>query len=429
MGTALQNFLTNAVSGILCAFGMGIILRPNRLHRLGLTVYIAAVILFMGTQFFVLSHPIQWLNSLWNLIFYLFVICCFTNPVREAICGLVVLSLCALLGVYVLTFPLQITGILLPTFIVGSQKPGSSVLAIAALCIAIPTSAKLMQRFDAWRRLPNWALAVLLIMNWAGTIFYDTDAPRFQMEEKGVMIFAMGMICFCVCFCVFFFSQKRMVHQSNQMIRQQQSTQLHYYQLLVQEYRMLDRFKEEMRGQIDELRSVLSCGDEEQSAQVLERIRCRLRATRSPVRSGNAAVDALLQSKMEEIRQKKCHVQLALTFPEKLGIRDIDLVCVLANLLDNALHAVQQEQTIWISAHSQNGVFVLTVKNPTNGAETIPKRLTAKKFTINGHGLGLSSVQSTVEQYDGQFSLRQEGKMVVACAIMTPRSTEEETVR
>lgn len=85
-------------------------------------------------------------------------------------------------------------------------------------------------------------------------------------------------------------------------------------------------------------------------------------------------------------------------------VEDKDLVCILSNLLDNAVEATNgvDNPTIRLSTKRDRNYIVLTV---INNCSRKPKangdRLITTKSKSESHGYGVKSVERTVEKYKG----------------------------
>jgi len=98
-------------------------------------------------------------------------------------------------------------------------------------------------------------------------------------------------------------------------------------------------------------------------------------------------------------------VSCTLLLPNPCGLRDIDICIILANALDNAIHAcksVDTEKYIHISGRMQGDFLMIAVENSCSGPDEFQK------------GIGLSNIETVAEKYqgamlaekaDGRFSL------------------------
>lgn len=132
------------------------------------------------------------------------------------------------------------------------------------------------------------------------------------------------------------------------------------------------------------------------------------------------AANAILSSKMRQCRQENINAQFSVRLPEKLLIRDIDIVCVFSNLLDNAIESCKKCETarsILLAAGLQGDMLVVTVHNSCN-VDSKLQGGTSKSDTSN-HGWGLNILQNIANSYNGRFTISQAGETVEASIVLS----------
>ena len=98
------------------------------------------------------------------------------------------------------------------------------------------------------------------------------------------------------------------------------------------------------------------------------------------------------------------------------SVRDIDLIALLGNLLENALHGCQKsgkENTyIKIQTHLKNKKFVIICDNICSDNLELADGLPA------GKGIGISSILTACQKYDGNLNYRVEDGICSVCAVL-----------
>lgn len=128
-----------------------------------------------------------------------------------------------------------------------------------------------------------------------------------------------------------------------------------------------------------------------------------------PLRTGCAAVDALLSDKLYQAKRAEVRVSLQICDLSELALDATDLCVVLGNLLDNCLEACAKQKepgSIEVRMKHQEGFYYLNVVN--TALEPVKEKgvfLTDKQDMENGvgHGLGLRSVERIAHQYGGSM--------------------------
>lgn len=135
----------------------------------------------------------------------------------------------------------------------------------------------------------------------------------------------------------------------------------------------------------------------------------------------NKIIDAILFNKLQVAKslQIRCDVQLAL--PEALNMKDIDIMFLFTNLLDNAIEACeklpQTERFIELEAMMRANVLCVCVKNAKDHRIKIDRNfMKSTKDDPEHHGLGLQIIKRICKNYDGDFHIDDQGDVVIMYA-------------
>ena len=141
-----------------------------------------------------------------------------------------------------------------------------------------------------------------------------------------------------------------------------------------------------------------------------------------PVLCDNAAVDALAAHYDATARTRGVRVSWSLALPEDLPVAEVDLCSVLGNLVENALNAAAglPGEDRWVEVVSQEvtpSAIGVLVRNPYEGP--LPLGEVGLPLAHEpGHGIGLSSVATTVERYHGGIDAHAEDGVFSCGAIL-----------
>lgn len=132
----------------------------------------------------------------------------------------------------------------------------------------------------------------------------------------------------------------------------------------------------------------------------------------SIVKSDNKIIDYMINSKLNNL--KDTQIIVSGSVGDVSDIDDLDLACLLGNILDNAIEAIQktEDKRIEILFLRQNSNRVVICKNTV--AESVFKTNRKLKTTKNNretHGLGISIVEKIVKKYHGVVEYFEEFDM------------------
>lgn len=129
----------------------------------------------------------------------------------------------------------------------------------------------------------------------------------------------------------------------------------------------------------------------------------------------NSAVNVLLSYFASQAKMNHIEFSAKLHVPEESGIPGHDLSVLLGNLLENALDACiscqSDNRSIVLKAKTNGSVLFLTIDNTFDGIIRQDKSGRYLSTKANGSGLGLASVKSIVERYNGSIDIHHEDEM------------------
>ena len=125
-------------------------------------------------------------------------------------------------------------------------------------------------------------------------------------------------------------------------------------------------------------------------------------------KTDNLVVDALVNYKYSIAKQFGIDFKINLDIPTRLPFDNTDLCILIGNALDNALEANMKDEIkkryIKLKMRMDSDNLVIIVENSFNGkikTDRKGKVMTIKKNKTEEHGLGLESIQKTVNKYHG----------------------------
>lgn len=185
-------------------------------------------------------------------------------------------------------------------------------------------------------------------------------------------------------------------------------------------------YRHDMRHHLAALDGMLQLGDAQGAQQYVHTLSGGLEQVTRSAQCANSAVNAVLTAYLDQASSAGCSVEAKVLLPEALPFDDTDLCVVLANPLENAIHACQNlpetQRRIKLDLElTDNQRLMLSVENPCPqpvefGADGLPSNSKGED-----HGLGLQSVRSVAEKYGGLFRCQWEnGSFTLRTVLISP---------
>lgn len=141
-------------------------------------------------------------------------------------------------------------------------------------------------------------------------------------------------------------------------------------------------------------------------------------------RSGNIVVDSLVNYRCALAKKEGVAFRADIFLPPDLPFQSGHLAIVFGNLLENALDACREieegERYIELAASYTKEVLMITVRNPCKKERQKGRngRFKTTKGDTWNHGIGLLSVEQTVEHYQGQIMTECEDGIFQSVVVM-----------
>ncbi len=196
----------------------------------------------------------------------------------------------------------------------------------------------------------------------------------------------------------------------------------HYNEVEIM-YRKMRGWRHDYHNHIQALKAYLSLSQNEQAVSYLDGLEKDLAAVDTVLKTGNVVVDAILNSKLSLIQEKKIAVDATAVVPGNIAISGVDLSVLIGNLLDNAMEACmeiaeEKERFIRIYIDIIKKQLYISVTNSMKGkAGKVGGHFLSHKE--GSHGFGLYRIDGIVAKYGG-FLNRQTEEGVFATEIMLP---------
>lgn len=126
-------------------------------------------------------------------------------------------------------------------------------------------------------------------------------------------------------------------------------------------------------------------------------------------KSGNMAVDAIVNYKCEEAEKCGISVKVEIEISKDIVWNEVDLSTIIGNLMDNAIRAakvIKNNSYIHLLIIEQKGNLIIRISNPYSGSLKIHDGIyETTKQNKEEHGIGLKHIKKLVNKYHGVFNI------------------------
>ena len=176
-------------------------------------------------------------------------------------------------------------------------------------------------------------------------------------------------------------------------------------ELLQKNDETLKQFRHDMKNRIIVIKQMLEHQEIAEVNDYIEKMAEKLGETETFSSTGNVVVDSVVNYKLSEAKRKGIEVQANISIPSAIGIEDDDILIILGNLLDNAIEAAERlkrDKYIKVKMETEKNCLFIKVKNNYDHVvNKVDGKIVTRKENHTLHGIGLKSIQSTVNKYEG----------------------------
>lgn len=201
-------------------------------------------------------------------------------------------------------------------------------------------------------------------------------------------------------------------------------------------YRSISENFSQQKKKIHEYKNQIICIDtliKKKKFDTLEefvnRISGQLNKELDCISTNNVIVDAVLNTKYQETKEKNIVFVFKMNDLSNLDITDEDIVIILSNLLNNAIEACEkckENKVIKLKLVVEGNDIIISVKNTYENAVVYENGeiQTTKEQNPDEHGIGIKNIIETIEKYGGSYII-QNGEHEFYFSIMIPRTKSD----
>ena len=263
-----------------------------------------------------------------------------------------------------------------------------------------------------------WNLALVALLFYVSQVVVTVlNAANAMSDAYLLLIFTVISFLMCAVYGVIFSNVNYMKRESEAALVYQNaeylSNRLSTLQNAVEANR---RFRHDIRHHMEVIAEYAKAGDTSAILTYIGEYKNEISEAAVKQYSMNRTVDSILSVYEDKAGEGGVSFSVRCNVPEKLSMREIDLIALLGNLLENALHGCQESgkenKSIEIYIRRQNNRLVIVCNNSCSDKLKLIDGLPA------GKSIGISSILSVCQKYDGNLDYRIENDVVSACAVL-----------
>ncbi len=196
---------------------------------------------------------------------------------------------------------------------------------------------------------------------------------------------------------------------------------------LLDSYTAQRRLTHEFTNHISALRALLAQGDVAGAQDYIAGVDKAVAASTTIMDTHNPLLDSILTRKYEEAARQGVSVYFDLCDLRDFPLTGVDMVTVLANLLDNAICAAAQAYPpeVYVRVRKTGEEYLLSVRNRVQRDVELPPdgQLPHTTRKEPGHGMGLSNVRDVLLRHGAEYTLScRDNWFRFTCAVPTDNS-------
>lgn len=186
--------------------------------------------------------------------------------------------------------------------------------------------------------------------------------------------------------------------------------------------RRASTYRHDLRHHMQYLAGCIENGRTEQAQAYIREVCAEIESQKVRVFCENETVNLILSAFAGRAGESGVPLRVRAEVPHFIPVAETDLCVLLSNALENALHACQrlrqagQPCDIELVVYEKSGKFFLQVTNTCPPGVTFEKGLPVTREP--GHGIGVRSICSIAERYNGMYSFSEkDGRFVLRVSL------------
>lgn len=175
------------------------------------------------------------------------------------------------------------------------------------------------------------------------------------------------------------------------------------YKLLALSHKQVKELKHDIENQFSVLNGLMKSGDNAAAMQYLDKLNSYVRTANRICYTGNNVIDSIVNIKGSLAQTYGIESICKVNIITSIKADELELCRIIGNGLDNAIEGCQrvdvQNKHICFSISEDREKLMIVISNTSDEVDTTALSSTKKEKGL--HGIGISSIKSSVERLDG----------------------------
>lgn len=182
----------------------------------------------------------------------------------------------------------------------------------------------------------------------------------------------------------------------------------------------LEKVRHDIKNQFSYLGVMLQQGKIDESKQYIEDYLNTSNPVLNSFSCSNNVINSIINLELTKAKIQNIKIDVKVVVPPSLPFRDIDLVSLLTNMIDNAIENYYDEnkKPITVRIMKQNDFIRFLVSNPVDMKNINPRSLTTTKKTGRGHGYGTKIIKNIASAYNGYVDFSVQDNNFICDAVL-----------